>query len=572
LLENLAALYGPQTALSVGARLSARLDEFRRRNPMLLHTTLPPPGLSERDVFLITYGDQFRDADCPPLRSLDGFLSENTACLITGLHVLPFYPSSSDEGFSVTDYRRVSPDLGTWADIRRLARRYTVMADLVLNHVSRESAWFRSFQRQERPYDDYFIVVPPGTDLSAVVRARTHPLVTPVETARGTLLVWTTFGPDQVDLNYRNPLVLLDMIQVMLHYVHQGIRVLRLDAIAYLWKEIGTPCIHLPQTHRVVKLLRAVLDAVAPGVLLVTETNVPHAENVSYFGDGTDEAHMVYQFSLPPLVLDAFHRADARVLSDWAASLTLPSSQTCFFNFLASHDGIGVRPVEGLLSADQVQALAVLVEQHGGLVSYRATPAGSSPYELNTTYFDALNGPGTVRDLPTQIDRFIASQAILLALAGVPGIYVHSLLGSRNWHQGVKETAQPRAINRQRFMRSQIQSELDDGGSLPGRVFQRYKALLAARAAEPAFHPQAGQEVLDLGPAVFALLRWQRDGPGRLLCLHNVTGSAQHLQLNAIGGAWALDRPVTDLILHQRISVERGLTLSPYGVAWLKMV
>src|SRR5690606_35016656 len=106
---------------------------------------------------------------------------------------------------------------------------------------------------------------------------------------------------DQVDLNFKNPAVLLATTRALLFYVEHGAKFIRLDAIAYLWKEIGTPCIHLPQTHQVIQLMRAVLDEVAPDVRLITETNVPHPDNISYFGAGTNEAQLVYNFALPPL-------------------------------------------------------------------------------------------------------------------------------------------------------------------------------------------------------------------------------------------------------------------------------
>ena len=171
----------------------------------------------------------------------------------------------------------------------------------------------------------------------------------------------------------------------------QGAEFIRLDAIAYLWKEIGTACIHLPQTHAVVRIMHALLEQAAPQVRLITETNVPHTENMSYFGDGTNEAHLIYNFALPPLVLYTLQNGDAGPLSAWASGLTLPSQQVTFFNFLASHDGIGVTPLRGLLPESAIEELARRTLAQGGLVSYRSNPDGSqSPYELNINYFDAL--------------------------------------------------------------------------------------------------------------------------------------------------------------------------------------
>ncbi len=367
-----------------------------------------------------------------------------------------------------------------------------------------------------------------------------------------------------------------------LFYVEQGAEIIRLDAIAYLWKEAGTPSIHLEQTHRVVQLFRAVLDWVAPHVSLITETNVPHAENVSYFGDRENEAQMVYQFSLAPLILDAFHTADAGHLSRWSARLETPSPTTTFFNFTASHDGVGVRPAEGILDQAEFQQLVDRAQAHGGFVSFKTNPDGSkSPYELNISYFDALSDPAAVEQegLTVQVDRFLASQAIMLSLAGVPGVYVHSLLGSRSYHAGAAQTGRYRSINREKFERAALEAALDDPTSLRHQVFERYLHLLRVRTAQRAFHPNGAQKVL-AGPgqrALFALLRTAPDGEQRILCLHNVSNRVQPFQFDltqierdaprAHGGA------LQDLLTGTRYLIDDGgvftVDVAPYQVLWL---
>lgn len=534
--ERLRRLYGTEAGDRTAGELEALLAKF------------PPRGGTRRsfdqaDALVIAYGDSFLSPARPPLRTLEEFAARRLKDLVSGLHILPFFPYSSDYGFSVMDYLRVNPELGDWDDVGALAANFDLMFDFVLNHVSVASAWFQAFLRGEEPYAGFFITVDPATDLSQVVRPRTTPLLTAFETAAGPRWVWTTFGPDQADLNYANPRVLLAMVEVMLNYVERGAQLLRLDAVGYLWKEIGTSCIHLPQTHEVVKLLRDVLDRVAPGVALVTETNVPHADNVAYFGDGEDEAQMVYQFPLAPLVLDALVRGDATRLSRWASSLQAPSDQATFFNFLASHDGIGVVPASGILSRPEIDALAERVQAHGGQVSFKSNPDGSqSPYELNTTFFDALNDPGA-QDWPLARDRFLCSQAIMLALAGVPGIYVHSLFGSHNDQAGYQRTGWKRDLNHERLQLAEVERDLAQAGSRRTEIFEGYARLLRERRAEAAFDPHASQEILDLGPAVFALRRG-----GRLLALHNVTADEQEV------------RPAG--------SVQR---LRPYETLWLKV-
>ena len=514
---------------------------------------IPPHSSDGADQpILIAYGDHIQSEGEPPLAVLNQFAHDHLRGLVGGVHILPFYPYTSDDGFSVVDYGRVDMALGDWSLVRAIGKDFRLMFDLVLNHISVSSEWFQGFLRDEAPYRDYILTAPPETDLSAVVRPRTHPLLTPFETAAGTRYVWTTFSDDQVDLNYANPAVLLEVIKTLLFYAQQGADYIRLDAIAYLWKIPGTACIHLTQTHYVVQLFRDVLDAAAPWVKLITETNVPHAENLSYFGDGHDEAQMVYQFALPPLLLDAFYSADARVLSGWASNLRTPSEATTFFNFTASHDGIGVRPAAGLLPEASINALIEGVKARGGQVSYKSNSDGSqSAYELNITYFDALAIHG--ESLLRSVDRFIASQAIMLALAGVPGIYLPSLFGAANWQGGVRQTGRARTINREKFNLVTLLQRLNDLTTRVGQVFQRYSHLLKLRRGQAAFEPQTPQRVLDVHPAVFALER------GSLLALHHVAD--QTLKLDLPAGRWH------DLISDTVVS--STVDLLPYQVLWL---
>jgi sucrose phosphorylase len=435
------------------------------------------------------------------------------------------------------------------------------MLDGVINHVSAKSEWFKAFLRGDRKYREYFIVVEDEPDLSRVVRPRALPLLTEVTTPSGQKRVWTTFSADQIDLNYRNPDVLLDIIDTLLFYVTQSAEFLRLDAIAYLWKEIGTPCIHLPQTHRVIQLIRAVLDEVAPHVTLITETNVPHEDNVSYFGDGHDEAQLVYNFALPPLILHTLHTGDTRALTQWAENLSLPSDDVTFFNFLASHDGIGLNPARGILSDDEIEALVDRTVAQGGFVSYKQNPDGSrSPYELNINYFDALSNLNRSEPIELQIDRFIAAHAIMLAISGVPGIYFHSLFGSRGWPEGVQLTGRNRTINRQKIDRARLERELNDPISLRHQVFHRLKHLLQVRSTSTAFHPNNRQRVLQFGEAIFAVLR-----DDRVLCLHNVSAQPQTIRLEP---DW---RTGIDLIAARRMACDAdgAVTLTPYQTLWL---
>jgi len=527
----------------------------------------PQPRLwDQSDIVLITYADQIRQQDGPALPALTRFLTEEGLDrLINTVHLLPFYPYSSDDGFSVIDYRQVAEDVGGWEDVRGLGEHVGVMFDLVLNHVSQHSQWFQHYLAGREPYTNYFIEADTEEDLSGVTRPRSLPLLTPFETSRGTRHVWTTFSDDQIDLNFAEPAVLCEMIDILLFFVRQGARIVRLDAIAYLWKQIGTSCIHLPQTHEVVKLCRDVLEAVAPHVLLISETNVPHEENVSYFGNG-DEAHLVYQFSLPPLLLDAFLSQDATPLTNWLSTLETPVDGTTYFNFTASHDGVGVRPLEGLVEPERFDRLVQAVRDRGGKVSTKRNPDGSdSPYELNITYFDALGRPeGISPELHAR--RFLSTQAVMLALQGVPGIYFHSLVGTPNDYLGVKQSGIPRRINRRKYEFDELQSCLGAGSSTQRLVYQGYQKLLETRIAQPAFHPQASQEVIPTDqPALLAFSRTSLDEKQRILVVANTSAAPRVFELpNGFSNT-------THDLLSEDTPISHGtVRLAPYQAVWLE--
>lgn len=564
ILDHLIALYGDELGRATFNRVEALIHAACPWSSVLR----PSSSLTHRDTLLITYPDQVREPNVLPLRTLGDFCAQHLAGLISTIHILPFYPYSSDDGFSVIDYRAVNPALGDWNDVTRIAgvheaRPYfRLMFDAVINHVSAQSAWFQAFLRDDPRYRDWFIVVPDGADVSRVIRPRTSPLLTRFETPSGAKNVWTTFSADQVDLNYRNPNVLLAIIETLLFYLARGASWIRLDAIAFLWKEFGTTCLHLPQTHRIIQLLRAIVDEVAPYTILITETNVPHADNISYFGDGTNEAPLVYNFALPPLVLHTFHTGDARTLSRWASELRLPSKQVTFLNFLASHDGIGLNPARGILRDEEIDTLVARALAHGGLVSYKANSDGaSSPYELNIVYYDALNDPNARESLDTQVDRFVCAHAIMLALVGVPAIYFHSLFGSRNWREGVMQTRHNRTINREKLERAALERELRDLSSRRARVFTRLAQLLRVRAAHPAFDPYGEQRIVHCGDAIFALERISPYGDERVLCLHNVSGQTQPIDWRAY-----TSEPLVDTITHQPF---QETALTPYQTVWL---
>ncbi|HZQ09523.1 MAG TPA: sugar phosphorylase [Anaerolineae bacterium] len=559
--ELLGFLYG-KTAANLLERRVREVMRQRAREIETVRLAHRPAPIDQTTALLITYADQVTAAGEPPLHTLANFLDTYARNIVSGVHILPFYPFSSDDGFSVMDYYAVNENFGTWADVERFQNHFELMVDGVINHASVQSAWFQKFLRGEPPYRDYFFVPPNDFDTSRVIRPRALPLLTTVQTAEGEKRVWTTFSADQADLNYKNSELLLQILDVLLFYVARGARWLRLDAIAFLWKESGTTCLHLPQTHAIIQLIRAILDEIAPHVILISETNVAHADNISYFGDGTNEAHWVYNFALPPLTLYTLQTGDANVLARWAQAFKTPSPQTSFFNFLASHDGIGLNPARGILDESEIDALVTRTLERNGLVGYKHNPDGStSPYELNINYYDALAVPGEAEEL--SIARFLCSQAILLALRGVPGIYFHSLFGSRGDRAGADASGIPRRVNRQKFVRADLERELERTDSRRAQILSIYSKFLQARREHPVFHPNAAQTILDDDARVFSVLRWA--DLGSVWCVQNVTG--QRVRTKIPSGVTIARNVLGDAPI-KLISEECAIELEPYEVAW----
>ncbi|MGD2187332.1 MAG: alpha-amylase family glycosyl hydrolase [Desulfobacterales bacterium] len=553
--DLLEKIYGRETATLAVDRIAPIIEKYAVKQ------SKRKSYFSQNDVILITYSDSLTRAGEAPLITLHKFANQYLKGAISNIHFLPFFPYSSDDGFSVMDYFEIDPDQGTWQEVAAIGQDFDLMFDYVVNHFSSKGRWFQNYLEGKDGFAEFAIEVDPAADLSMVTRPRSLPLLSAYTKADGqTVYLWTTFSADQIDFNFKSLDVLEKMIDVLLFYADQGATILRLDAIAYLWKEIGTSCIHLPQTHDMVKLFRALLDLVAPDVMILTETNVPHDENISYFGDGHDEAQMVYNFTLPPLLFYSFAKEDATILSEWASSLYLESENNTFFNFTASHDGIGVRPLEGILDPKELDELIAIVNANQGQVSYKQNPDGSeSPYELNITYVDAI----LADKFSTRAEKFLASQSIQYALPGVPATYIHSLLGTRNWVDGVKQTGRARTINREKLQVENLISELNTPESFRSRVFFPYLNLIKIRKKQNAFHPNAGFDILQIDPKVFGMKRYGKDQT--IYALTNISSEAVAVSLSGIASA----DQTTDLITGETVNTE-FFNLRPYQYVWLE--
>lgn len=547
------AIYQNQAdAAFLSEAITERIDSYKDKNKRARKQQW-----DQDDVFLITYGDQFYQEGESTLTTFKTMYQKFFSDTFPIVHFLPFFPYSSDDGFSVINYEQVNPELGDWADIQVMNRDARLMFDFVCNHMSAKSDWFIGYLENQPIYRDFFIDMDPSTDLSMVTRPRTSPLLSKFTDADGEVRnIWTTFSDDQIDLNFSNPKVLLRMIDVLLFYVDQGADFIRLDAVGFLWKKIGTSSIHLEETHQVIQLFRSIVDEVAPGTVLITETNVPHKDNISYLGDGTNEAQMVYQFPLPPLVLHAIRTSNTSYLQKWAKDVQPPTEKTSFFNFLASHDGIGMNPIRGIIDEDEILALVADLEKEGALVNYKQNPDGSlSPYEINTTYIDALSNRADEDEL--RVKRFMLAHSILLTIVGIPAVYVQSILGGRNYYEGVEKTGANRTINREKYEAAALCDNLLEVGSLRNKVYRQLQELIQLRRHEKAFHPNTSMRILDTTEKVFGLVR-----NDEVFVLHNMSDEAQAISLDS--GTYL------NLLMKNEWNLQQDVILEPYQFVWLR--
>ncbi len=521
----------------------------------------------QADIAMITYADTVREEGVAPLHVLHKALDSLFKKTINIVHILPFFPFSSDDGFAVMDYKEVNEAHGSWNDISDIAHSYHLMSDLVINHCSSRSGWFQNFLKGVEPGKGYFFTASPDDDLSEVVRPRTNPLLHAVETADGDKHVWCTFSHDQVDLNFANPDVLLEFVKIVRFYLDRGVRIFRLDAVAFLWKIIGTSCLNLSQTHEVVRLLRTLIEHVRPDAMIITETNIPNRENLSYFGNA-NEAHCVYNFSLPPLLLNTLITGDCGYLKQWMMSMPPAQHGTAYFNFIASHDGIGLRPAEGLMREDEIEKLINTMQSFGGKISWRNGQVGHvRPYEINISLYDALKGTAAGADEFGE-DRFICAHAIMLALEGIPAFYIHSLLATGNDYERLESTQRNRTINRHRWQYDELVEVLNDETTQHARIYNRLRSLVAIRREQAAFHPNATQFTLHLGNQIFGFWRQSMDRRQSIFCINNV--SNQMLSLSLLDINLISTENWYDLINGEQLEkLDDTIELAPYQTRWI---
>lgn len=522
---------------------------------------------SEQDIIMITYADSVIQEGQLPLVTLRSFMNQYLGSSVNSVHILPFFPYSSDDGFSVIDYSSVNEAHGSWFDIRAIANERRLMADVVINHCSSRSMWFENFIKGSGTGHDYFFTCDPNVDTSQAVRPRTSPLLRPTMTANGEKHVWCTFSHDQVDFDFRNPAVLAQFVKIFRQYLDAGVTIFRLDAVAFLWKTLGTTCINLAQTHEIIRLLRSLIEHAEPNAVIITETNIPNTQNLTYFGNA-NEAHCIYNFSLPPLLINTLITGNCLHLKRWLMSMPPAQSGTTYFNFIASHDGVGLRPVEGILSEDETDSLISTMQSFGGVISWRSTPDGKQKaYEMNIALVDALKGTVDGAD-EFGFERFICAHAIMLGLEGIPGIYIHSLLGTNNDYEKLNHTHHNRSINRRRWHQHLLDEHLQNEDSQHARILQTMRKLIDIRKAQSAFHPNATQFTLNVGLSLFGFWRQSLDRKQSIFCISNITKDVQIVPVSELN--LIITESWFDLIGGDEIdSFNQQLTLAPYQTVWL---
>ena len=517
---------------------------------------------------LITYADSVYKEGESTLITLRDLLSKHFGCLSKVVHILPFLKSTSDGGFAVSSYDSLEDEFGDWGDLKNISQKHILMADLVLNHVSSSHPWVQQFIKSQEPGMSNVFSPEENLDWTNVVRPRSSSLFSQVKTEDGSKQVWTTFGPDQIDLNWHNPKMTINFLNLITTFLSNGIKWFRLDAVGFIWKESGTTCLHLPKAHSIVKILRILLNNLISDGLLITETNVPQKENLSYLVP-EDEAHMAYNFPLPPILLEAIITSKADILNSWIFKWPDLPENTTLFNFTASHDGVGLRALEGIMNEKRIKNLLINCEKRGGLVSHRRLSNGEDkPYELNISWWSAMEDSG-IDSNRYQFERFLLTQLLVMALKGVPAFYLPALLASENDIKKFSLTGQRRDLNRERFNSENLSPILDNSDSNANRNLKQLKKAMNVRSNLKQFHPDSPMECLSNGRSDIVVIK-RGNGPKSVYAIHNITDKKINFQLNDedLSELNTKDLNMRDLLTSIKYNW-KNISLDPFKVIWL---
>ena len=533
------------------------IEDFNKKN------RLNKINISEKTSLVISYGDNIYSNQSSSMKIFQKFFQKNLEKLFDTIHFLPFYPSSSDSGFAVKDHYQIDKKIGNWSDLKKISKSKKIMADVVINHASARGLWFKNFLKRKKPGKDYFLTVNSKFNTSKVVRPRDHKLLKKIKIFEKNDYLWRTFSPDQIDLNFKNPSVLLRFIKIIIYLINNGVTIFRLDAIAYLWKQNGTKCINLSQTHEIIKLLRVVTSLLNVQTLIITETNLPEKENLSYFGKN-NEANWVYNFSLPPLLIHAFLFENSSYLNQWSRKLPSTKHGNCYLNFIASHDGIGIRPTEGILNEKTLSSFLKRLKKNGSKFSYRKVQNKSKKvYEANITVFDALRKSDFDPKGLFFLERYVSAHAIMISFEGIPAVYFNSLFGKSNDEAKYIITGNNRDVNRYKWNFNNITTKLRDKKSKQSIFYRNIGALLETKRKQKAFHPNASRININLGPKIFCFKRISKDKKQSIICMTNLSSKIQTPNFKKTGS-------YRDL-LNSNLKFREGnsLILKPFQTVWL---
>ena len=416
---------------------------------------------------LITYADRLA-GDLVGLREL---LIGPLAGVFGGVHVLPFYVpiDGSDAGFDPVDHTCVDPRLGSWADVAALGPTVDVMADLIVNHVSIDSAQFTDWRLHgdESAHASMFLSpdavfggMPTAEERARIYRPRPTPPFHDVEFADGSMrTVWSTFSHEQIDIDVESEAGWNYLVGILDRFGEANVDLVRLDAVGYAIKRAGTSCFMIPETFEFIAKLADAARARGMGVLV--EVHGYHRDQI----DVASHVDHVYDFALPPLAIDALTTGDAEPLTKWIGMR--PNNS---INVLDTHDGIGVIDVgvdqrnqsrPGLLPPDRIHDLVEGIHTRSNETSRAATGTSASNldlYQVNCTFYDALGRDDA---------RYLAARMIQLMLPGVPQVYYVGLLAGTNDMDLLATTGVGRDVNRHHYSADEVAAALQQAGGQP---------------------------------------------------------------------------------------------------------
>jgi glycosidase len=612
ILRKLSFVYGSE-AEELFLEIVQLLDSFLEQQPKAPDQSIPNvlhiPKFSHKDIILNSYPDSIISESTSPLAALRKFGEEFLSNTINGIHILPFYPWDTDRGFSVLDYYEVDPRNGSWQDIRAIASTFdSLMIDVVINHASIDNSIVQQALLKQ-DYHNYVLTFddqnkPSHDELVKITRARPSPVLTryalvkdsfdndkatlvhPEEKGQG--WVWTTFSrsntPDgnidtrQVDFNFKNSKVFIEFLKIILEYISHGARWIRLDAIGYLWKEIGTNCLHRPQTHVITQLYSEILALLESfSIVLIAEVNEPQEKALQYLGLTEEpESDMIYLFTHFPLAVHAILSGTAKYYMNWLPSL-IPAIGKLFVTVLGTHDGMGQKPIGDWLPSSEKEFLqTTLVNKHGALPNFAHLSGGQKIiYELCSTPWSFINPKNSKHDRKIAIRRYSAVFTLGLMIKGVPSIYINGLLGIPNSEETLDEN---RTVNRQRLNESELLNILRDEANINSQILTELLRITEIRQNEPSFDLAGRFKPVTIHDSIVSIILSSNDQKDNLLAMVNVSNEIVNLKLDLKNLGGNKQRPeihLVDILANEIIREtsnisEISVMLEPYQARWIK--